>query len=86
MKHQADEFTGQARTVLAHLNRGRSITDRQARRDYGISRLAAVVHKLRNKGVPIRTDLVQVPARAGRSNGMATVARYTRPGRTRGRA
>lgn len=76
-----DEFTGQARAVVAHLNRGWSLTDAQARDRYGIARLAAVVSKLKHRhGLPIRTELVQVPARLGRDpNGTATVAKYNMP-------
>jgi hypothetical protein len=82
MSHkQTNEYTGQASTVVAHLNRGWGLTDAQARDRYGIARLAAVVCKLKHAhGLPIRTELVQVPARMGRNaNGTATVARYMMP-------
>jgi len=86
MIHRADEFTGQARVVIAHLNRGWPLTDAQARKKYGIARLADVVYKLRRRRVQIMTELIQVPARLGRGGGTATVAKYTRPGVRRGGA
>lgn len=46
-----------ARKVLAHLFRRGSISPIEAQVSYGLTRLAAAVHELRNSGYPIRTDL-----------------------------
>jgi len=43
----------QSQQVMQHLNTGRSLTSIEAIGLYGITRLAAVVHTLTTKGVPI---------------------------------
>ena len=44
----------QIESILAHLNR-KSITPLEALEKYGCFRLAAVIHTLRRRGVPIKT-------------------------------
>ena len=44
----------QIEAILAHLNR-KSFTPLEALEKYGCFRLAAVIHKLRSRGVPIKT-------------------------------
>jgi hypothetical protein len=44
----------QIEAILAHLNR-KSITPLEALEKYGCFRLAAVIHTLRSRGVPIKT-------------------------------
>lgn len=49
--------TPQARKVLSHLERRGSISPMEAIITYGITRLAARVHELRNVGFPVTTTL-----------------------------
>ena len=42
-------------TLLAHLREFGSITQEEARNEYGIARLASRVNDLRKAGIPIRT-------------------------------
>jgi hypothetical protein len=44
----------QIEAILAHLNR-KSITPLEALEKYGCFRLAAVIHKLRSRGIAIKT-------------------------------
>lgn len=44
----------QIESILAHLNR-KSITPLEALEKYGCFRLAAVIHTLRRRGIPIKT-------------------------------
>ena len=49
----------QIEAILAHLNR-KSITPLEALEKYGCFRLAAVIHTLRRRGIPIKTvDKIQ---------------------------
>lgn len=48
----------QKQKVLAHLKKCKSITPLVALSKYGCYRLSAVIHKLRNDGHDIKTDLV----------------------------
>jgi hypothetical protein len=43
----------QARTILAHLKRGKTITNNESMLVYGVYRLSDVVFKLRNAGYDI---------------------------------
>lgn len=47
--------------VLEHLASGRPITPIEALNQYGVFRLAAIVHVLRNEGYDIVTDLIAGP-------------------------
>ncbi len=58
----------QNQVILFELKR-RSVTPRDAMLKFGIYRLAARVHELRNSGYDIRTDIIKI--------GGARVARYT---------
>ena len=60
--------------VLTHLQTVGPITQMQALRAYGISRLAARVRDLRDSGYQINTQMVEVRNRVGDST---RVARYT---------
>lgn len=44
--------------LLAHLQRGRTITGEQAMRRWGLYRLSSAIHRLRNKGYNIVTQMV----------------------------
>ena len=52
--------------LLAHLQKGRRLTARQARDLYGCDRLAARVNDLINQGHPIKSRLIVVQNRSGR--------------------
>ena len=58
-KHQQNE-------VLRHLKSIGTITSQLAWRDYGITRLADVVYKLRKRGYDIETETIKVKNRHGR--------------------
>lgn len=47
----------QQKTILGHLTRKQSISNMEALIVYNISRLSDVVHKLRNKGYPVQTEV-----------------------------
>lgn len=47
----------QARAVLWHLERGRSVSPLEAERVYSIFRLAACIYELRQAGYNIHTEL-----------------------------
>jgi hypothetical protein len=55
-----EEFTSQKAQVRHHLLQGKSITPLEALNKFGIFRLAAVVHELRNEGLDIITEKFQV--------------------------
>ena len=55
-----EEFGTQKANVRAWLLDGRSITPLEALNKFGIFRLAAVVHKLRDEGLDIITEKFQV--------------------------
>jgi hypothetical protein len=70
----------QVERILKHLKSGKSITARQARDLYGVDRLAARIHDLRDlpwkpsKGhYNIRTDMITVNTRHGK----ARIAKYS---------
>ena len=55
-----EEFGTQKANVRAWLLKGRSITPLEALNRFGIFRLAAVVHELRDEGMDIITEKFQV--------------------------
>jgi len=63
----------QRELVLQHLRQGEPITQFQALRDYGIQRLAARVHELRQDGHPVEDRTVEVRRAHG---GTARVSEY----------
>lgn len=62
----------QTEMVREALEAGRKITAAMAWREMGVMRLAARVKNLRDKGMPIRTELVTMRTRSGK----ARVGRY----------
>lgn len=48
----------QEQQVLKHIERYGKITSMKAFERYGITRLAARIHNLREKGYPIKTDTI----------------------------
>lgn len=52
--------TTQAKAILAHLQRGRTLTSLNALRLFGTLRLAARIHALRSAGHDIKSGRVQV--------------------------
>lgn len=58
-----EEFGTQKANVRAWLLKGCSITPLEALNRFGIFRLAAVVHELREEGLPIVTEKLQVSPR-----------------------
>lgn len=67
-----EEFGTQKANVRAWLLKGRSITPLEALNRFGIFRLAAVVHELRDEGLEIITEKLQVSPRK-------RVAQYSLP-------
>jgi hypothetical protein len=59
--------------VLAQLERGRSLSQNEAFKEYGITRLAARVNRLRNDGHNIKSALVEAFNRRGE---LVRIARY----------
>ena len=55
-----EEFPTQKSAVRQHLLDGKSITPLEALNKFGIFRLAAVVHELRDEGLDIITEKFQV--------------------------
>ena len=62
--------------ILAHLESGKTITQREASTLYGIDRLGARVWDLERAGHPIHRELVEVTKRNGK---ITRVARYSIP-------
>ena len=58
-----EEFGTQKANVRAWLLKGNAITPLEALNRFGIFRLAAVVHELREEGLPIVTEKLQVSPR-----------------------
>lgn len=58
---------GQRNAILAHLKAGKSITSKEAFELYGVTRLSAIVHDLRNMGYVIHTIMVEGTTRFGDS-------------------
>jgi hypothetical protein len=61
--------------IRRHLERGESLTPRDALTLYGCARLAARIHDLRQEGLPIESDTITVQG----AYGPATIARYRLP-------
>ena len=55
-----EEFPTQKSLVRQHLLDGKSITPLEALNKFGVFRLAAVVHELRDEGLPIEMERLQV--------------------------
>jgi uncharacterized small protein (DUF1192 family) len=64
----------QCQQVLQHLDSGKPLTQRDALRLYGVSRLAARIYDLQQRGVRITARSLHVRTR----NGWARVAEYVR--------
>lgn len=62
----------QETAVLARLRKG-PLTGKQAMRELGVYRLAAVVLRLRERGWPVATEMLREECRSGR---VARFARY----------
>lgn len=54
------KIASQTAWVFAQLKKGRKVTAMKALDGCGCFRLAAVIHRLRDAGINIRTNLVQV--------------------------
>ena len=59
--------------VRQHLESGKSLTSLQAFTKYGSLRLAAVIYELKNKGLKIKTEIVNVGTKKKPTN----VAKYS---------
>ena len=55
-----DEFASQKARIRTHLLDGKSITQLEALRLYGCLRLSAVIFRLREEGLPIEMERLQV--------------------------
>ena len=58
---------GQRNAILNHLKSGKTITSKEAFELYGVTRLSAIVHDLRNMGYAIHTIMVDGTTRFGDS-------------------
>ena len=58
MRKNEHQNQTQHEAVMFHLLQGKSLTALQALKYFGCMRLAAVIHVLRNEGVPIVTEMV----------------------------
>jgi len=63
----------QIEKVRQHLESGKSITPLQAFNKYGSLRLAAIIYTLKDKGLKIKTEIVNVGSKKKPTN----VARYS---------
>lgn len=70
----------QSDKVMRHLENYGSITPMEAVSEYGIYRLAAVVHSLRRRGAPIATDEIKGRNRYGERIHYARYRLEDRPG------
>ena len=74
LKHKETE---QTRIVLTHLFFRGEITQKTATEEYGITRLAAAIWKLRHiYGIAILDEIIEVPNRYGKTS---KVSRYYLP-------
>lgn len=55
-----DEFPSQKAQVRKHIIEGKSITQLEALNKFGSLRLSAIVFDLREEGLPIKTEIIQV--------------------------
>ena len=60
--------------VLMHMKKYGSITDEEARQEYGMKRLAARIGELRQIGYPIKTDILSCKNKRG---SVSNFARYS---------
>lgn len=74
MNMQAHHEPSQCDEILAHLESGKPITQGEAYRLYGVSRLGARIWDLTRQGHSIRRELVEVKKRNGK---ITRVASYT---------
>lgn len=58
---------GQRNAIINHLKSGKSITSKEAFELYGVTRLSAIVHDLRNMGYTIHTLMIEGTTRFGDS-------------------
>lgn len=58
-----EEFTTQKSMIRRHLLEGKSITQLDALRLYGALRLSAIIFDLRDEGLDIVTEIIQVSPR-----------------------
>ena len=58
-----DEFTSQKTMIRQHLLEGKSITQLDALKLYGCLRLSAIIFDLRDEGLDIVTERIQVSPR-----------------------
>lgn len=58
---------GQRNAILNHLKSGKSITSKEAFELYGVTRLSAIIHDLRNMGYAIHTFMMDGTTRFGDS-------------------
>lgn len=65
-------FSGQEKDIIDFIQKNGSITTLQAF-NIGVARLASRVFDLRTKGVPIKSEMIEVENRKGE---MCRVARY----------
>lgn len=49
LKRYTKDYDTQREAVLAHLERGKTLTQLEATKNYSILRLSAIIHKLRNE-------------------------------------
>ena len=57
--------------ILEHLHKHGSITSMQAFKEYGATRLSAIIFKLKHQGYRITTEIIQVETRHGRKTNVA---------------
>ena len=58
---------GQRNAIITHLKSGKTITSKEAFEQYGITRLSAIIHDLKNMGYSIHTIMVDGKTRFGDS-------------------
>ncbi len=61
---QATKATQRLR-IMQHLNSGKTLTQLEALREYGIMRLPARIEELRKRGEPIVTEMITVENKYG---------------------
>jgi hypothetical protein len=61
----------QTASILEHLNKKGSITSMEAFKEYGATRLSAIIYALRHQGYRITTEIIQVDTRYGRKTNIA---------------
>ena len=61
----------QCQKILEYMRKYGSITQNEADEEYGIKRLSARINELRNKGCPIKTEMISCKNRRGRTSNFA---------------